>query len=164
MATLWTSPLTQDIPCYRASDPGNAHQNANQPLAAGVTVYGGSVATTNSSGFLVLPSVPSSNLTVWGIISRYATNPGTNTGTVSGVTAEILTGTFFLSSGTAGDLLSQGTNGTSVYLINEFTVGATSGGSTRPIAGTQRFVDTTRFGDQFAIALGTAAPGTGVGP
>jgi hypothetical protein len=57
------------------------------------------------------------------------------------VTVDILTGTFYLASGAGSDLLSQSAIGQTVYVINETTVGLTSGGGSRPKAGTLFFID-----------------------
>lgn len=152
--------LTADIPTTRYGVPGNAHQPENFPLLHNVTVYGGSIAITRA-GYLVPPTTPSTTDIVVGVIDRYATSAG---GTTDGaVTAEVAQGTFFLRCGTGSDALTQADVNQSIYLIDEQTVGKTNGGSTRPVAGTLRNIDTTRFGDQFAVTLGTAAPGTGVG-
>jgi hypothetical protein len=53
----------------------------------------------------------------------------------NGVWVECLTGSFLLASGTGADALTEANAGASVYVINETTVGATNGSSSRPTAG-----------------------------
>jgi hypothetical protein len=68
------------------------------------------------------------------------------------VTVEIATGSFFLASGTGADAITQANVGATVYLINETTVGLTSGSGTRPAAGVVEAYDTTEI-----YALGNVA-------
>lgn len=132
--------LTADIKTIRFGSPGNSTQPMNLPLTAAATVYRGSVAVTRS-GYLVAPSTPQSTDIVWGIVNKAGagtadTGPGIVGGTTNGnVTVEVSTGSFFLQNGTGADALAQSNVGATVYLINENTVGATNGSSTRPIAG-----------------------------
>mgnify|MGYP001555921721 CR=1 FL=1 len=77
----------------------------------------------------------------------------------------MLTGSFFLFGGTSADALTEANVGGPVYLIDEKTVGATNGSSTRPVAGVLRAIDTTRAGgDQYAVTLGTPAQSAGSNP
>lgn len=132
--------LSADIKQIRFGTPGNASQPVNQPLKASQTVYRGSVAATRS-GYLVPMSSPLSTDVVWGIVDKAGpgtadTGPGIVGGSTDGaVTVEIATGTFFLKAGSGADALTQANVGATVYLIDEQTVGATSSGNTRPVAG-----------------------------
>ena len=119
--------------------------------ASGQTLYRGSVAaisggTTVTQGYLKNMATPASNDIVVGLIDGYGPSCGqANTGpglggtvlnTADGVlTANVATGAWLLSGGTGSDALTITNVQTSVYLIDEKTVGATNGGSTRPVAG-----------------------------
>jgi hypothetical protein len=153
--------LTQDVHKERYGNSDDAPYNL--PLGASVTVYRGSIALTNTLGYLKNASSPSSTDTCWGLIDQCGpesvnSGAGIVNGTTSGaVTADIATGTFFLASGSGADQLSQSTYGSTVYVINETTVGLTSNGSTRPIAGIHVYTEAAgRFQapGNFAIKLG----------
>lgn len=156
--------LTADVKITRyGTDTG--HQLANQPLGGSVTVYRGSIALTDVNGYLKNASSPASTDTCWGVIENSVdlaftgpgiTNPNTTNG---GVNVNIATGTFFLNSGTSGDALTQANVGATVYVIDEVTVGKTSGGGTRPVAGVLMAIDTTQPGG-YAVKLGNAAGNT----
>lgn len=155
--------LSADVRIVRYGTPGNSTQPVNQPLTgSSTTVYRGSVATTRS-GYLVAPTTPQATDIVWGLIE--SAGPGTpnivpgitNAGSSGDVTAEIATGSFFLASGTGADALTQANVGAVVYLIDEITVGATSGGSSRPVAGVMEAYDATVVDSlgPIAVKLGT---------
>ena len=134
--------LTGDIHWERFGT-GDTSSGINQPLGASVTVYRGSIALTDTAGNVKNSSTVASTDTCWGIISGMGpglidSGPGvTNPSTVAGVaTVDILQGAFLLASGTGSDQLSQSAVGRTVYVISEYTVGYTSGGGTRPAAGT----------------------------
>jgi hypothetical protein len=165
--------LSQDVRIERYGVPGNAHQPLNRPLGAGVTVYRGSIALTDANGNIKNASNPSSTDLAWGIIE--GAGPGTanlspgivNSSTVaSTVTVEIGTGCFYLASGTGSDQLNQSNVGQAVYVINETTVGLTSGGSSRPKAGVLMNIDFTRTQAPgfYAIDMGTGITGPAGGP
>jgi hypothetical protein len=131
------------------------HQPIEYPIgkgSAGQTLYRGSVAaisggTTVTKGYLKNMATPAASDVVVGIIGDYGpscgqanTGPGlggTTLNTADGVlTANVMTGTFLmLAGGSAGDALSITNLQTSVYLVDEDHVGATSNGSSRPVAG-----------------------------
>lgn len=133
--------LTGDIHFERFGT-GDVISPLVQPLGGSVTVYRGSIALTDSSGNVKSSASPLSTDTCWGIIAGYGpgvadTAPGViNASSVaSAVTAMIYQGAFMLASGSGSDQLSQSTVGKTVYVINEYTVGLTTGGGTRPAAG-----------------------------
>ena len=145
--------LTADIITPRYGAGGNLN---NKGLTANATVYRGSVAMTRS-GYLVAATSPASTDIVWGIIadgvgSGFPTQGITGASTDGGVTVDIETGTFFLAGGTASDALVATDVGATVYLIDEKTVGKTSNGNTRPVAGVLDRVDPT-YG--LAVKLGS---------
>lgn len=154
----------------------------NQPIeypigkgASGQTLYRGSVAaisggTTVTAGYLKNMATPAATDLVVGILDGYGpscgqanTGPGmggTTLNTANGVlTATVLPGTWILAGGTGADALTVANVQTSVYLIDERTVGATSGGSTRPVAGLLIQVPATDASiptGMVAVQLGTA--------
>ena len=132
--------LTADIKIVRYGTPGNATQPANQPVTANAQLYRGAIALTRS-GYCVEATSPQSTDVCWGLYEEYGpgfadTIPGILGGSTNGaVTVEIATGAFYLQNGTAGDLIGQANVGALCYVINENTVGLTSNGGTRPVAG-----------------------------
>lgn len=155
--------LTTDIPSTRFGVPGDGHQPLSFPVAAANKPFGGAVAVTYQ-GYLIAASTPSNNQIVVGIMQRTADNSTGNNGDVTG---QVETGSFFLFGPSSGspDALTQASVNQVVYLIDEKTVGATSGSNTRPVAGTLRAIDTTRAGgDQYAVTLGTVSVGANVTP
>lgn len=151
--------LTSDVKTVRVGAEGR-HDPIAAPLTAAVTVYSGSIALLNSSGYLKNSSSPASTDTIIGIVGGPSagtfvkTGPGITGGVSNGdVWVECLTGVFVLASGTGGDALTEATAGTTVYVVNETTVGATNGGGTRPVAGTQLPIDPTLPAGFVAVKL-----------
>ena len=141
--------LTSDI---LTTSYGPAFSRVEYPVgkgSAGQTLYRGSFTavsggTTVTQGYLKNMATPAATDLVVGIVDDYGPSCGlANTGpgliapnTSNGaVTANVRQGTFIVASGTGADALSITNLQTSVYLINETTVGATSGSSSRPVAG-----------------------------
>ena len=141
--------LTSDI---LTTSYGPAFSQIEYPIgkgSAGQTLYRGSFTaisggTTVTAGYLKNMATPAANDVVCGIVGDYGPSCGlANTGpglvapnTSNGVaTANVRQGTFIVASGTGSDALTVSNLLTSVYLINETTVGATSGSSSRPVAG-----------------------------
>lgn len=155
--------LAADIPIVEFGTPGNENQPVNLNLKASTTVYRGSIALTRSG-----VAVPAQNANLlstdvtWGVYEHAGagtadTGPGITGGTVDGaVTVEVMTGTFFLASSTGGDQLGPTTLGKQVFVYDEQTVAATSGGAARPPAGTHIYTDSTRTDAPgiYAIRLG----------
>jgi hypothetical protein len=146
--------LSADIQIDQYGSPA-IHQPIEYPIghgASGQTIYRGSVAalsggTTVTQGYLKNMATPASTDIVVGIIGDYGPScgqpnvapglGGATLNTADGVlTATVFPGTYLLlAGGTAGDALTVTNVGTSVYLVNEDSVGATSATSTRPVAG-----------------------------
>lgn len=132
--------LTADLQIIRYATPGNASQPINQPVTANATLYRGAIAATRS-GYAVEMTAPQSTDIVWGLYEGFGpgnadVQPGIAGGTTNGaVTVEIATGSFYLNAGTGSDAITQVNVGASCYVINESTVGLTSGSGTRPVAG-----------------------------
>ena len=170
--------LTSDIRKIRYGSPIN-HQPIEYPIgkgASGQTLYRGSVAaisggTTVTQGYLKNMATPAATDIVVGLIDSYGPScgqadivpglGGTTLNTADGVlTANVATGTFLLLGGTGSDALTVTNVGTSVYLINEDTVGATNGSASRPVAGLLVQVPATDASIPtgfVAVQLGTAA-------
>lgn len=155
--------LTRDQKITRFGTP-TGHEPINLGLKAGVTVYRGSIALTDTSGYLKNAASPASTDLCWGLIERVGAgsdqidgSPGITGGSTDGsVTAEIATGAFYLGSSTSSDQLSVATLGKDVYVYDEITVAATNGGSSRPKAGVHVGIDTSgRVPGGYAIRMGT---------
>lgn len=156
--------LTQDIPIVEYGVPGNATQPVNLNLKASTTVFRGSIALSRSG--VAVPAQNANLLStdvVWGVYEHAGpgtadTGPGIVGGTVDGaVTVEVATGCYFLASSSGSDQLGAATLGKTVYVYDEQTVAATSGGNARPQAGVHIATDSTRTDapGTFAILLGS---------
>jgi hypothetical protein len=132
--------LTKDVKIIRYGTPGNASQPVNLAVTANASLYRGAIAATRS-GYAVETTSPQSTDLVWGLYEGYGpgfadTGPGMAGGTTNGaVTVEVATGSFYLNNGTGADAIAQANVGATCYVINETTVGLTSGSNTRPVAG-----------------------------
>jgi hypothetical protein len=158
------SNLTADIPIVQYGVPGNASQPVNLNVKANNTVYRGSIALTRSG--VAVPAQNANLLStdiVWGLYEHAGpgtadTGPGVVGGATDGaVTVEVKTGCFFLASSTGADALGVTTLGKTVYVYDEQTVAATSGGAARPAAGVHLYTDSTRTDAPgiYAIVLGS---------
>ena len=149
--------LTADIHPIRFGTPGNASQPVNQGLKANTTVYRGSVAITRSGYVVPATTVQSTDL-VWGLIDQAGpggidSGAGVTGGTADGTnTVDIATGSFWLNAGTGSDAIAQANVGATCYLMNENTVGLTSSGNSRPVAGIILGVAGTAAGNYTAVA------------
>lgn len=160
--------LTGDIH-YERWGTGHDIAPVVQPLGGSVTVYRGSIGLTDSAGNVKNANSPLSTDTCWGIIGGYGPGvadvaPGVinSSSVASAVSAMIYQGAFLLASGAGSDQLSQSTVGKTVYVINEYTVGLTSGGGGRPVAGVHVAVSLEarpQAPGVYAIKLGTTAVG-----
>jgi hypothetical protein len=144
--------VTNDIKAYRYGVPEN-NGITSFGVGASQQVYEGAVALVSGSGattvgYLKNAASPGASDLVAGIIGTpaggtyVATSPGILGGTTDGaVWVNVLTGTFFIQSGTGADQLSATTNGKTVYYGGENSSGpiacATSASSTRPTLGIQ---------------------------
>lgn len=142
--------LSTDIQVLRVGVEG-LHEPVAAPLGSAVTVYSGSIAL-NRVGYLANAATPQATDTCLGLIGNPAGGTYVKTGPgivgngsqgANGVWVEILTGSFILASGTGADALAQTDAGATVYVVDEQTVGKTSGGSSRPVAGVMLPIDPT---------------------
>lgn len=141
--------LTADVKIIRYGAPA-ANEIIAQPIGASVTLYAGSFAVTDGvTGKLKNAASTTAGDVVWGLVQRQQLAPAT------GTLVPIEKGTFFMASGTGQDQLSQADVGTTVYLIDEVTIG--SGSSSRPKVGVLKYVDTTQGGG-YAVEIGGSKP------
>ena len=150
---------TQDLKIIRYGTE-DGHQPTAQPLTSAVSLYSGTVAVTRA-GYLIDPdaAVQSTDY-CWGVINGIVdSNPTVSspiTGAASNVTVcGISTGSFFLTPGTSSDALTQADVGKTVYLIDSNTVGKTSGGGTRPIAGVLASIGVAQYTGLVAVTVGS---------
>lgn len=143
--------MTGDGKSYRYGSGDNA-QNVAYGVGATQQLYNGEVALVSGTGattfgFLKNAATATQFDEVVGMIGEpaggtYQTGPGILGGATDGaVWVNVEIGAFFFQSGTGADALSAATNGKTVYYGGENAIGplamATSGGSTRPVLGTQ---------------------------
>ena len=140
----------------------DGHQNTYQPMAASVSIYSGTIALTNASGLAHPATSVATTDTCWGLFNGLLNGtPTVSTPIVEGTTAGvdtigIDTGSFWLTPGTSGDALTQADVGNVVYVIDEVTVGKTSGGATRPVAGRLVAIGLAQYSGYVAVLLGNA--------
>jgi hypothetical protein len=138
----------------------DGHQNLYQPLAASVSIYSGTIALTNASGLAHPATSVATTDTCWGLFNGlFNGTPTVSTPIVEGTTAGvdtigIDTGTFWLTPGISGDAITQANVGQLCYVIDEVTVGATSGGGTRPVAGRVIQIGLAQYSGYVAVLLG----------
>jgi hypothetical protein len=151
--------LTNDIHTLR--DGSNVHEPLVAPVKASEQLYSGAIAVLDASGRLHSAASASAGDTCAGIIGEPAggtyvkTGPGIKGGTNdTAVYAEVLQGNFFLNGGTGADALTEANVGATVYVIDEVTVGATSGGNSRPAAGTMRPITPSTPSGKVSVRLG----------
>lgn len=129
--------LTQNRNTSRRDDRKNVY-----PLAAGVTIYLGSIVCLNSSGYAV-PGQTATGLKAVGVALRAYTpggpgivgDPAVNTGGAAGavlVEVERTTGKFDSST---TDPITIANIGTPCFVVDDHTVSATDGSSTQSVAG-----------------------------
>jgi hypothetical protein len=142
--------LSKDVFVNRWGAEGK-HEPAAAPLGSAVTVYSGSIALSRA-GYLANAASPASTDVVLGLVGDPAGGTYVKTGPgivgngaqgANGVWVEVLTGSFILLSATGADQLDETTVGSNVYVVDEVTVGKTTGGGTRPLAGVQMPIDPT---------------------
>ncbi len=133
---------SKDVFVSRSGVEG-AHEPLAAPLGSAVTVYSGTIALSRA-GYLANASAPQTTDTCLGLIGNPAGGTYVKTGPgivgngsqgANGVWVEILTGSFILACGTGADALTEADVGADVYVMDEITVGKTSGSTTRPVAG-----------------------------
>lgn len=119
--------LSKDIGRMRLGQPITIGRG---PAAASVTFYQGSIVMTNAGGYVTVGATATGQF-VRGVCTTGKVSPASN-GAVEVAWEE---GDFEFASGTAGDALTVANIGDTVYIIDDNTVGATDGGTTRSAAG-----------------------------
>lgn len=141
---------------YGTSD---GHQPTAQPMTANAEIYAGTIALTRS-GYAVPAHTPQATDICWGLYNGLKNgSPAVSTpitaGTTNGDTViGIDTGTFYLTSGSNSDALTQADVGATVYVIDEVTVGKTDGGASRPVAGKLAAIGSGQWSAFVAVTLG----------
>jgi hypothetical protein len=119
--------LTADTKLYQWGTP-DQREKLSFPVAASTTVYGNSIAVTNSSGQLINTG-QDQTCKAWGLIDRQVVNV-----TACALDAEVNQGIFWVPQCAAGDL-AEADIGATVYVWDNITVGKGSAGSTKCSAG-----------------------------
>ncbi len=109
------------------------------PIAAATKLYQGGIVALNASG-LAVPGSVSTTLKAIGVALKTYDN---SSGGASAFNIEARAGVFWFNSGTAGDAIAQANVGATCYIMDDNTVGLTTGGATRSVAGTIADVDAT---------------------
>lgn len=140
--------LSAGIQVLRVGAEG-VHEPIAAPLYTGVTVYYGSIALLSNAGVLKNAASPASTDTCIGLIGNpvvpqsTAGIVGAGTTNANATWVDCLTGSFLLASGTGADAITEANAGANCYVVDEKTVGLTSGSSTRPLAGVILPIDPT---------------------
>ncbi len=120
-----------------ALDKSISRLRLGNPLATGrggaalsTTFYVGSIVMANAGGYITVGATATGQF-VRGICTSAKTSPASN----GAVEVSWEEGDFELEGGTAGDAITVANIGDTVYIIDDNTVGATNGGSTRSEAG-----------------------------
>lgn len=102
------------------------------PIAASTKLYQGGIVCLNASG-LAVPGIVSTTLKAMGVALKTYDN---STGGAAAFNVEARAGLHWFNSGTAGDAIAQANVGALCYIMDDNTVGLTTGAATRSIAGT----------------------------
>lgn len=131
------------------------------PLGGSVTVAAGAFAITDGTTGNIKDAAGSLGSTdqVWGLVQErrpFLTDPASSVAGTYLVPVEC--GAFYVDNGgTGGDVLSEANVGQTVYVTGERSVGLTSSGGTRPVAGVLQNIDTTQPGG-FAVKCVNQGP------
>jgi hypothetical protein len=122
------------------STPARTGQLVNLPVAAANTIWVGSMAAVDSSGYIV-PASDDTSLTVLGRAEAQADN---SDGAAGDLSIDIGTGIFrYANHAGVGNIASDDDIGKLCYAVDDQTVSLSSNGATRPIAGTIYDVDSS---------------------
>jgi hypothetical protein len=157
--------LTADTKIIRYGTPGNSTQQIAKPMGAGVQLFRGAIAITDGAGNLKNASSPSSLDICWGVVQdaafgglqgqQFVGGGFTNTGAAGALSAEVATGSFYVSGSAGADAIGEQHVGKTVYVVNETTVSPNSLGGARPVCGVVQNIDTTQGGG-IAVHMGSA--------
>jgi hypothetical protein len=108
-------------------------QLLNFPVAAATTLYAGTFAATNSSGYLV--ATPTASSKIWGRIEKQVVNTtAAGFGSAGDLNAEIHQGYFYLNNDATNPCVDTA-RGSLCYVVDNNTVGSSDVGGTLPAAG-----------------------------
>lgn len=116
--------------------PTRAGNRRSAPVAAGALCYAGAIAVGNATGYAE-PASTATGLTALGVFHHYQDNVG---GADGDQVVEIDRGVFHFAND-GGDPIDRTMIGTTCYLVDDQTVAATDGTSTRSPAGIVDDVD-----------------------
>lgn len=108
------------------------------PVAAGALLYAGALAVFAGTATAVQPGGVATNLRVAGVCEERANNVG---GAAGAIRAKVKRGVFRLRNSSAGDAITLAHVGSNCFIVDDETVAATNGSSTRSVAGVVRDVD-----------------------
>ncbi|OBY58234.1 hypothetical protein [Pseudomonas sp. AU12215] len=109
----------------------------NDPVAANVKIFAGSLVCLDASGNAV-PGSTSTTLKVRGLAQEQVDNTG---GAAGDLRIETRRGTFQFANSAAADQIARADIGAQCYIVDDQTVAKTSATNTRSVAGTIRDVD-----------------------
>ncbi len=109
----------------------------NDPVAAGVKIYAGSLACLDASGNVV-PGSTSTTLKVRGVAQEQVDNTG---GAAGARRIETRRGIFQFANSASTDQITRADIGAQCYIVDDQTVAKTSATNTRSVAGVVRDVD-----------------------
>lgn len=110
--------------------PSRSRSKRSLPVKAATTVFAGSLAAIDATGYLV-PFGVATTLKSAGRVERTIVNAGAS----GAVNADVMVGTFRFANSASGDLITLVDIGNDCYGVDDQTVAKTSGSSTRSIAG-----------------------------
>lgn len=103
----------------------------NLPVATNIKIYGGALVMKNAAGFVTKGAVATGQICV-----GRAEDAVDNTGGADGAkTVTVRSGVFKWANSAAGDLITSAMVGVDCYIVDDQTVAATNGTSTRSVAG-----------------------------
>ena len=100
------------------------------PMAAGATIYKGALVVMAAGN--AAPGSAALNLVCVGRAENQVSNVG---GAAGAASIKVRRGTFAWNSGAGADAITEANIGQTAYIIDDNTVGLTSGGGTRSVAG-----------------------------
>ncbi|MBN57794.1 MAG: hypothetical protein CMI04_08860 [Oceanospirillaceae bacterium] len=119
--------LTQD-----RNTPSRAGDLISVPMAAGATIYAGAMVVANASGFAA-PGTTATGLTYLGRAESAENNID---GSDGDIVMQVRRGCAFQFKNDGSDPVTQASLGKACYIVDDETVAATNGSSTRSAAGT----------------------------
>lgn len=117
--------------------PRRDGKQLNDPVAANVKIYAGSLVCLDASGNAV-PGSTSATLKARGLAQEQVDNTG---GAAGALRIETRRGTFQFANSAAADQIARADIGAQCYIVDDQTVAKTSATNTRSVAGVIRDVD-----------------------